>query len=110
MVLRGVRKVLGRNISARLARGLLAKDVARQVVVYRKEIAALPCDRAIEIDYTSLVADPVATMQKLQGLLDLTVINNAPSNELKQRTQLNPVLQGYEQALQHLIDTHDGSS
>jgi hypothetical protein len=49
-------------------------------------------------------------MQKLQGLLDLTVSDNTTSNELKQRTQLNPVLQGYEQALQHLIDTHDGSS
>lgn len=110
MVLRGARKVLGRNISARLVRGLLAKDVARQITVYRKEIAGLPSNRAVEIDYTSLVADPVTTMQKLQGLLDLTAVDNATSNELKQRTQLNPVLQGYEQALQHLIDTHAGSS
>jgi hypothetical protein len=101
--LRGIRKVIGRKNSARLTRRLLAQDVAKQVVTYRNEISEMPADRAIEIDYTTLVTNPHATMQALQPLLNLPLIDTLDEIEVKQRNNLNPVLLHYQQKLDHLI-------
>ncbi|WP_269618222.1 sulfotransferase [Zhongshania sp. BJYM1] len=103
VILRILRKFLGRNITARLARGLLAKDVARQVVIYRKEITGMPRSSAIEIDYKSLVADPAATMRLLEPLLDIPITATGENIEVKQRSNLNPALQNYEETLSGLI-------
>ena len=103
MGLRGVRKAIGRNNSARLTRGLLAKDVARQVVTYRNEIAEMPSDHAIEIDYKSLVANPSATMETLKTLLNLPITGKLGELEVKQRNNINPVLRSYQQELDLLI-------
>ncbi|CAA0119422.1 sulfotransferase [Zhongshania aliphaticivorans] len=101
--LRALRTLIGRNNCARLFRRLLAKDVARQVTVYKTEIAALPSNRAIEIDYNSLIADPAATMQSLQRLLDLPISSTQENIEVKRSRNLNPMLMNYEPVLNKLI-------
>ncbi|RNL67512.1 sulfotransferase family protein [Zhongshania marina] len=103
LLLRGVRKLIGRNNCARLFRRLLAKDVARQVAVYKAEIASLPKNRAIEIDYRTLVADPAATMRSLQALLDLPIKQNQDVIEVKSSGRLNPILMNYEAVLNKFV-------
>ncbi|POP52564.1 sulfotransferase family protein [Zhongshania marina] len=103
LLLRGVRKLIGRNNCARLFRRLLAKEVARQVAVYKAEIASLPKNRAIEIDYRSLVADPAATMRSLQALLDLPIKQSQEVIEVKSSGRLNPILKNYEVVLNKFI-------
>jgi hypothetical protein len=104
LILRGLRKVLGRTNSARLARKMLAKDVARQVAIYRKELAEMPDSRAIEVDYLDLIADPEATMQSLKALLDLPITDMQESLEVKQRNNINPVLKDFQESLDHLVE------
>ncbi|WP_159268300.1 sulfotransferase family protein [Zhongshania aliphaticivorans] len=101
--LKAFRKVLGRQMCARLARGLLAKEVARQVAVYKKEVSTMPPDRAIEIDYESLISDPAQSIRSLEGLLDLPLIGQLDSIEVKQRKNVNPVLRNYSDKLNNLV-------
>lgn len=104
VILRVLRKILGRNITARLFRGILAKDVARQVVIYRKEIAEMPSSRAIEIDYKTLVTEPAATIRLLEPLLELPIMATPERIEVKQQANLNPVLENFEMKLNRLIE------
>lgn len=103
--LRGVRAVIGERAIARLARPMLAKALARQLLNYRREIASLPPARALEVDYQRLVGNPGQVMEELGAFIGLPLRDALDSINVQQRLNLNPVLQGYAPQLQALIDS-----
>ena len=105
MVLRGVRKLVGPKITARLARGLLAKNVAQQVTSYRKELSEMPANRAIEVEYSTLIDNPSAVMKTIAPLVNLPLGDKQRNIKVTQRKNLNPVLMNYEEKLNQLVDT-----
>ncbi|AKH69356.1 Sulfotransferase family [Spongiibacter sp. IMCC21906] len=103
--LRLVRKLIGRNAMARLLRPVMRKNLAVQLAGYRAEIDNLPKDKAVEVDYQQLVADPQAVMANLQPLLSLPLLNADLTMNVRQRFSLNPILQGYESKLMSYLKT-----
>lgn len=108
-LLRGIKGLLGQSRVARLFRPLLARTVASQVAAYRADLASLPANRAVEIDYAKLVEDPVAVMTQLQSLLDLPLSGAAQPRAVRQRRDINPVLEGYESRLEQLLSRAAGA-
>lgn len=102
--LRGLRLVIGARATARLLRPILARDVAKQVAAYRREVAAMPADRAVEVDYQRLVDDPAATMRQLQSLLGLAANQGLDELSPRQRRYIHPALSGYQAHLESLIE------
>ncbi|MDF1694059.1 MAG: sulfotransferase [Zhongshania sp.] len=103
-ILRGCRAGLGRKLTSLAARSLLAKDLAKQVAIYRSEIASMPSSHAIELDYAELIADPSAAMQKLQPLLNIDLCDTPNAMTVRQRHNLNPVLENYQAQLSAMLD------
>lgn len=105
IVLRALRRALGRRGTARLFRPLLARSVARQLAVYRAEIGLLPAQSALEVSYDELVAAPAETMVRLQALLGLPLSEDIPPMAVRKRNNLNPALEGYDERLKKLMDS-----
>ena len=103
-LLRGLRRLVGTRILAAWLRPLLARELAVQVVRCRKQLAALPADRAKEIDFQQLTADPIAVMRKLTDFLDLPLAEAPEGLRVRERRQPNPRLLQYEPQLLRLIE------
>lgn len=102
-LLRLLRRVLGARTIALLHRRLLAGALVKQLAAYRRDLAALPADRAVELDYGELVADPDAVMQRLQPWLGVSWRETPQRQAVRQRHQLNPVLVNYQATLDRLV-------
>ncbi|AJQ93165.1 sulfotransferase [Gynuella sunshinyii] len=103
-ILRKLYRLVGEKTIALIARPLLARTVARQIAAYRAEIQQLSAEQAIELNYDELVKDPVATMKRLQPLLDLPLTGDLEAKiKVQQRKNLNPVLNEYQDTLDRLI-------
>ncbi|MGL6162658.1 sulfotransferase family protein [Microbulbifer sp.] len=107
--LRGLRALIGRRGIALLFRERMARAVAGQVAAYRADLARLPAERAVELDYDELVADPQAAMQRLQSLLDLPQTGAAGAMKVRRRRNFNPVLENYRGRLDRLLDQTTGN-
>ena len=100
---RSLRRLIGQRAMSLLLRPILARQVARQIAAYRNEVAAMPSDKAVEVDYQALVNDPRGTIQRLQPLLDLPLLEGIDELEPRQRHNANPALKHYQQQLESLI-------
>lgn len=100
---RSLRRLTGRRGMSILLRPILARQVAKQIATYRREVAAMPAGKAVEVDYTALVEKPVETMQRLQALLNLPLLDGAENLQPRPRRNANPVLKHYEKRLETLI-------
>ncbi len=104
-LLRGLRSLVGERAIALLHRRALAGALVKQLSRYRRDLASLPTDRAIELDYAELVADPDAVMQRLQPLLGVSWREAPQRQAVRQRHHLNPVLANYQATLDRLLAT-----
>lgn len=103
--LRGLRRLLGRRAIAYLARPLLARVVAGQVASYRRELAKMPAKQALELDYSALRAGPDALMAELEPFLSIERRGEgAKIRPVTTRRGINPVLRGYADHLEDLVD------
>ncbi len=98
-----LRQLLGNGVVAKLFRPVLARTVAAQVVNYRREIAALPSHRAVEIDYQRLSSEPETVLKELAHFLDLPIALPPMGLEVRRRKDANPVLANYRKKLDDLI-------
>lgn len=100
---RKLRQLVGEGLVTRLFRPLLARQLAAQVGAYRREIAALPANRATEIDYRQLTTAPEQVMTDLAGFLDLPLRLPEQGIRVRQRNNKNSSLTGYGEKLERLI-------
>ncbi len=101
--LRQFRRIVGESVVSRLFRPALARQLASQVARYRREVEALPGDRALEIDYQRLIADPMGTMQQLESFLGLPLMEPESTIEVRRRANSNSALAFYQARLAALI-------
>lgn len=106
-LLRGIRLLLGERRIARLFRPLLKRHVAREVVNYRRGLAAMPASQAMEVSYDQLVSAPDETLTSLAKFLDLPLSADAHHSLRagKRRHHLHPVLSGYEAKMDAAIES-----
>lgn len=109
-LLRQARLLLGEGVISRGLRPLIARDVAKQVVNYRNEVASLPPSNAIELDYQRLVDNPAEVIRKLADFLDLPFELPVEGFEVRTRKNSNPALAHYLPTLERLISKADGQS
>ncbi|MCW8126029.1 sulfotransferase family protein [Microbulbifer halophilus] len=102
-LLRGLRALVGRRGMALLFRGRVARALARQVAAYRADLQKLPPGRAIELDYDELVANPEATMLRLQVFFNFPLTGATATPAVRRRNYLNPVLKNYRDRLDGLL-------
>ena len=106
LLMRGLRAVLGERAIALLARPMLARHVAREVVSYRQQLAAMPGNQAVEVDYAQLVQNPGETMTALAEFLDLPLrnVDELGLRAAKPRHSVHPILKAYEASLNRQVD------
>ena len=106
MMLRGVRAVFGERVIARTARPILARHVVRELVSYRRELAAMPATQAVEVNYAQLVQNPGQTMAALATFLGLPVrdLSGLGLKPAKLRHSVHPILKGYEPTLNKRVE------
>ncbi|MBD2857479.1 sulfotransferase [Spongiibacter sp. KMU-158] len=102
-LMRKVRQLLGEKMIGRMFRPMMTKQVVSQVVNYRRELASLAEDCAMEVDYLSLSSDPEQVMRQLAAFLDLPLALPAEGIAVRQRKQKNAALDGYQAHLEKLI-------
>lgn len=102
-LLRKTRQLLGEGVISRGLRPLVARDVAKQVVNYRNEVASLPASNAIELNYQQLVESPEKVIRELGEFLDLPFELPAEGIEVRTRKNNNPALAHYLPTLEKLI-------
>ncbi len=104
LALRGLRKVIGRRGIGLLARPLLARVVAKQVAEYRRELAAMPAEQAVEVDFRALLASPPTVMAELERFLSVPLRREpAAQKQVSGRRPRNPLLRHYETRLESLV-------
>lgn len=64
-------RLVGRERYGRVMVRLLMRDVLRESVAYRRALAALPSDRAIEVEYEALCERPAEVLGRIAGFLGL---------------------------------------
>ena len=108
-VVRGLRTVIGDRLSGAILRPFAARLIRQNLVDYYREMAELPADRALQLDYRQFTQDPPSHMARIRDFLDLPFKADPGEIEPRPRTgHLDPRLAAYEENFSRMLERKIG--